>query len=101
MDIQAQIDEFLAGEPHAVVGASQDRNKYGNKVLRVYQQQNRPVYPVNPKADEVEGLTAYPDLASLPEAVHAVNGGRNSEPQSNGSTRRSKSSVYASLRSHA
>lgn len=66
------IEEFLAGSPHAVVGASRDRSKYGNKVLRVYQQTGRPVYPVNPQADEVEGLEAYSDLASLPEPVHGV-----------------------------
>lgn len=69
---QAKIDAFLAHGPHAVVGASRDRTKYGNKVLRVYMQNQRPVYPVNPTADEVEGLTAYPDLASLPEPVHGL-----------------------------
>ncbi len=67
-----QIEQFLAGEPHAVVGASADRAKYGNKVLRVYQQNDRRVYPVHPTADEVEGLKAFPNLASLPEPVHGV-----------------------------
>jgi uncharacterized protein len=67
-----RIEQFLAGGPHAVVGASQDRSKYGNMVLRVYLQHQLPVYPVNPRADEVEGLAAYPDLASLPEPVHGI-----------------------------
>lgn len=66
------IDAFLNGGPFAVVGASTNREKYGNKVLRVYQQNDRPVYPINPRADEVEGLKAYPDLASLPEVPHGV-----------------------------
>ena len=70
--VEEKIQAFLDGSPHAVVGASTDRDKYGNKVLRVYQQTKRPVYPINPKADEVEGLQAYPDLASLPEAVHGI-----------------------------
>jgi predicted CoA-binding protein len=35
MNEQQQIDEFLEGTRFAVVGASQDRTKYGNKVLRV------------------------------------------------------------------
>jgi predicted CoA-binding protein len=30
------------------------------------------VYPVNPTADEVEGVRAYPDLESLPEPVHGI-----------------------------
>ena len=72
MNLQECIDEFLNGVPHAVVGASQDRSKYGNKVLRAYLQTNRTVYPVNPTADLVEGLKAYPTLADLPEAVHGV-----------------------------
>ncbi len=66
------IDAFLKGEPFAVVGASTHREKYGNKVLRAYQQGNKPVYPINPRADEIEGLKAYPDLASLPELPHGV-----------------------------
>jgi uncharacterized protein len=70
--LQDQIDRFFAGSPHAVVGASQDRAKYGNKVLRAYQQMNRPVYPINPHVDEIEGLTACADLASLPESVHGI-----------------------------
>ena len=60
------IEEYLKEGPYAVVGASTDRSKYGNKVLRAYQQTEREVYPINPKAEEVEGLKAYPDLASLP-----------------------------------
>lgn len=64
--------DFLAGEPFAVVGASTDRSKYGNKVLRSYIQNDRKVYPVNPNTEEVEGLKAYPDLAALPEKVHGV-----------------------------
>lgn len=69
---EGDIDAFLDGRPHAVVGASRSRDKYGNKVLRVYQQRGRPVYAVNPHAEQVEGQRAYPDLAAIPEAVHGV-----------------------------
>ena len=72
MNDRDKIAEFLAGGPHAVVGASRDRAKIGNKVLRVYIQTGRRAFPVNPGAEEIEGLKAYPDLASLPEAVHGV-----------------------------
>ena len=65
-------DAFLSGGPFAVVGASTNREKYGNKVLRVYQQNNKTVYPINPRAETVEGLAAYPDLASLPEVPHGI-----------------------------
>ncbi len=63
---------FLDGSPFAVVGASTSRDKYGNKALRVYMQNDRSVYPVNPRAEEIEGLRSYPDLMSLPEKPHGV-----------------------------
>ena len=66
-----QINDFLSGAVFAVVGASRDRSKYGNKVLRVYVQNGRKVHPVNPHADAVEGLKSYPDLASIPNRCTA------------------------------
>ena len=69
---QGDYEAFLAGDVFAVVGASTNRAKYGNKVLRVYQQNDRKVYPINPRAEEIEGHKAYPDLASLPEVPHGV-----------------------------
>src|SRR5512137_1408546 len=67
-----RIEAFLASRSFAVVGASTDRSKYGNKVLRCYQQAGRKVHPVNPKAPEVEGLAAFPSLGALPEPVPAI-----------------------------
>lgn len=70
--VEQRIRDFMASGPYAVVGASSDRDKYGNKVLRAYQQHGQEVYPINPRADEIEGLKAYPDLASLPVKVRGV-----------------------------
>ena len=72
MTVQQQIEAFMEGTPHAVAGASRDRRKYGNKVLRAYIQQKRAVHPINPNAEVVEGLVALSDLASLVETVHGV-----------------------------
>ena len=66
---EQSIGEFLAEGPHAVVGASCDRAKYGNKVLRAFLQHGMPVFPVNPRETEIEGLSCYPDLLSLPQPV--------------------------------
>ena len=71
-DTQPLIDSFLSAGPYAVVGASTDRQKFGNRVLRCYMSRNLKVYPINPKATEIEGLQAFPDLASTPEKVRAV-----------------------------
>jgi len=72
MTVDEQIKSFLANRRFAVAGASQDRAKYGNKVLRVYQQNNREVVPINPTASEVEGLPAFRDLTSVPGEVDAI-----------------------------
>jgi predicted CoA-binding protein len=50
----------------AVVGASPDRTKYGNKAVRAYLQQGHTVYPVHPREPIVEGLAAYPTVADIP-----------------------------------
>lgn len=72
MNSQDPIEAFLEGNSFAVVGASTNRDKYGNKVLRSYMQNNLEVFPINPVADEVEGLKAYRGLNDLPSTVHGV-----------------------------
>jgi predicted CoA-binding protein len=70
--VEQKISAFLGSGPFAVVGASVDRSKYGNKVLRCYQQHGKEVYPINARAAEVEGLKAYPSLGSLPVPPKAI-----------------------------
>lgn len=50
----------------AIIGASRDRHKFGNKSVRAHQASGYDVYPVNPKDPEVEGLKCYPSLSDLP-----------------------------------
>ena len=56
----------------AIVGASIDRSKYGNKAVRAFAQGGWTVYPVNPSADEVEGIRSYASIADVPEPVHRI-----------------------------
>ncbi len=56
----------------AVVGASTDRSKYGNKAVRAYVRQGYTVYPVNPNASTVEGLRAYRSVLDIPGPVDRV-----------------------------
>lgn len=72
MALQEQIDAFLAAGPFGVAGASTNRDKYGNKCLRCYLQNGYEAYGINPRADEIEGVKCYPDVASLPEDVGAL-----------------------------
>ncbi|PYJ86687.1 MAG: CoA-binding protein [Verrucomicrobia bacterium] len=50
----------------AVIGASNDRAKFGNKAVRAFRQQGYTVYPVNPKGKEIEGLPAYQSILDVP-----------------------------------
>lgn len=50
----------------AILGASTDRSKFGNKSVRAHLQQGYDVYPVNPKGGEIEGLSVYRTLADVP-----------------------------------
>ncbi|MBX9948864.1 MAG: CoA-binding protein [Candidatus Obscuribacterales bacterium] len=67
-----KITKFLAAPKFAVAGASSNRHKYGNKVLRCYLQNNRQAVPINPNEGEVEGLITYPSLLDLPETIESV-----------------------------
>lgn len=65
----SRLDElqrlFLACERFAVVGASTSRAKFGNKVLRCYQQHDMFVTPINPKEKIIEGLSCASSLDAL------------------------------------
>lgn len=50
----------------AIIGASNDRSKYGNKAVRAFLQQGYTVYPVNPKESQVEGLPAFRSVGAVP-----------------------------------
>jgi uncharacterized protein len=50
----------------AVIGASNDPRKFGNKAVRAYRQQGYTVVPINPHEREVEGLKAYASVLDVP-----------------------------------
>ena len=66
MTIQEQIEQFLTSPAFGVVGASTNRHKFGNKVLRCYLQHGRKAVPVNPTEVEIEGITCVATLNDLP-----------------------------------
>jgi len=72
MSIKQQIDVFLASPAFGVAGASANRHKYGNKVLRCYQQNGKTVIPVNPKEKEIEGISCVAAIAELPAEVKSL-----------------------------
>jgi hypothetical protein len=57
----------------ALVGATNDRSKYGNIIFHNMRNAGYTVYPVNPRATTIDGEKAYPSLAELPEKPAVVN----------------------------
>jgi predicted CoA-binding protein len=72
MALQDNIGLFLSLKSVAVVGASRDREKYGNIVFRKLLGRGVRVFPVNPSASEIEGIRAFPSLSELPEKVEGA-----------------------------
>jgi predicted CoA-binding protein len=50
----------------AIIGASTDRAKYGNKAVRAFVQRGYTVFPVNPKEPSIEGVPAFKSIRDLP-----------------------------------
>src|SRR5262249_27503458 len=64
-----QNKAMSAARTVAVIGASNIREKFGNKAVRAYLRQGWTVYPVNPNEREVEGLKSYPSITDIPGPV--------------------------------
>ena len=67
-----QIEQFMLSPTFAVAGASTNRDKYGNKVLRCFKQNNYPVIAINPRAKEIEGLSCVNSVLDLPDNVDSL-----------------------------
>jgi predicted CoA-binding protein len=70
--ISPDLQKFFSSPAYAVVGASADRRKFGNKVLRCYLQQNKTVYPVNPHEKIIEGVACVHQISDLPDNVKSI-----------------------------
>jgi predicted CoA-binding protein len=66
------IERFLASPAFGVAGASARRQKFGNKVLRCYQQAGRRAVPVNPREREIEGAACVASVLELPDEVRSL-----------------------------
>jgi uncharacterized protein len=56
----------------AIIGASNDRAKYGNKAVRAFLQQGYRVFPVHHQETTVEGVPAYRSIRDVPERPQKI-----------------------------
>lgn len=56
----------------AIVGASSDRAKFGNKAIRAYVKNGWTVYPLHPKEETIEGLKAYRSVKEIAAPLDRV-----------------------------
>lgn len=66
------IEQFLASKAFGVVGASKDRTKYGNRVLRMYVLKKLNVYPVHHTEKNIEGVDCLAKISDLPQDVESL-----------------------------
>src|SRR5688572_24033784 len=53
----------------AVIGASSNRRKFGNRAVRAYLDRGYTVIPINPHEREIEGLRAYASVLDVPGPI--------------------------------
>ena len=53
----------------AVIGASSDRRKFGNRAVRAFLAEGYAVVPINPHETEIEGLRAYKSVLDVPGVI--------------------------------
>jgi uncharacterized protein len=72
MSMRQRIDRAVDERVWAVVGASNDTSKFGNRIYRDLRKAGYTVYAVNPNETSVEGDPAYASLGDLPEVPAVV-----------------------------
>jgi predicted CoA-binding protein len=69
----AEVKAFFNLSQFVVVGASTDRNKFGNKILRCYLEHGKTAIPINKKEKEIEGLVCKAGIQDVAQQA-AVTG---------------------------
>lgn len=69
--LKEQLDKIMKPKSIAVIGASTKLKTIGSEIMKrliEYKFQGE-IYPVNPKADVIEGVKAYPSVLEIPGSV--------------------------------
>ena len=66
------IQDFVACQRVAVVGASRGGKKFGNAAAKELQTRGYQVFIIHPEAQQIDGQTCYPNLSALRGQIDAV-----------------------------
>lgn len=66
------MTSFLNMKTWAVVGATDNTEKFGYKIYKTLKDAGYTVYPVNPGVADIQGVTCYASVSELPEVPEAV-----------------------------
>ncbi len=66
------IKKYFSSKNIAVVGTSNDTNKYGYKVFHLISHKDYNIFPVNPKIKEIDKIKVYPSIESIEQDIDAV-----------------------------
>jgi len=69
----SKVKDFFDSKSFAVVGATDNVEKYGYKVFKRLEKTGKPCYPVHPKLSQIDGIKVYASLSDLPVIPEAVN----------------------------
>lgn len=70
--MQDLIKEFMAQKRFAVIGATDNSEKYGYKIFKNLKKRGYEVYLVNPRHGKLDGTKCYPSLSEIPVKVDVV-----------------------------
>jgi uncharacterized protein len=72
MTKKESINQFLAPKKIALAGVSRNNKKFGYAIFNELRQKGFDVCPINPKADEIDGVKCYPSVSEIPSGYEKL-----------------------------
>jgi len=69
MNSRTTINLFLGSKTLAISGVSRNTQKFGNIVFRTLKEKGFQIFPINPNADTIDGITCYHSINELPDDI--------------------------------